>query len=84
MVETINLVDLTFEAHFLFGSVAGEMLDNVKSLHKFVHKFLFLPEKHCLKKEILRIESEYGKILTRITPNTDTFYAVTHQACDYM
>ena len=24
----------------------------------------------------LRIQSEYGKIRTRITPNTDTFYAV--------
>ena len=32
IVETINLVDLTFEAHFLFGSVAGEMLDNVKMI----------------------------------------------------
>ena len=26
----------------------------------------------------LRINSECGKIWTRMTPNTDTFYAVTH------
>ena len=25
----------------------------------------------------LRIQSEFGKTRTRITPNTDTFYAVT-------
>ena len=28
----------------------------------------------------LRIQSECGKIRTRITPNTDTFYAVTFSA----
>ena len=27
----------------------------------------------------LRIQSEYGKILTRKTPNTETFYAVLMQ-----
>ena len=27
---------------------------------------------------LIRIQSRYGKIRTRITPNTDTFYAVVH------
>ena len=32
---------------------------------------------HCVKRSIsLRIQSECGKVRTRITPNTDTFYAV--------
>ena len=32
----------------------------------------------------LRIESECGKIQTRITPNTDTFYVVLLSPLDYL
>ena len=31
----------------------------------------------------LRIQSECGKMWTRITPNTDTFYAVLHSVGTY-
>ena len=58
----------------------------------------YLPESHCVKSVRIRsysgphfpafglnsrIQSECGKIRNRITPNTDTFHAVSTNICNF-
>ena len=74
---------------FLFEEKTNFLLNKDNHLYIFVlkiFKFLFLMNlKHCMKKAIfgvfsVRIQSECGKIRTRKTPNTDTFFLWRHHS----
>ena len=48
------------------------VLKNFSFQYSFQFRILF----YSVSLRILRIQSKYGKMRTRITPNTDTFYEV--------
>ena len=60
------------KCHFVFDSVPDQF-KTLKMCNKIVSDDPF-KSKYCHK--TLHIQSECGKMRTRITPNTDTFYAV--------
>ena len=54
--------------------------DNVESSEKFVSVFGLILVDICPHLENDQMGENAGKIWTRITPNTDTFYAVSSKA----
>ena len=51
------------------------VLKNFSFQYSFQFRILF----YSVSLRVLRIQAKYGKMRTRITPNTDTFYAVFRQ-----